>query len=153
MIVLSGEEGRAGTSSPQLVLPPAVHGTDWLAHGLLQPNGREDARAPAIGLSPAIGMFYPHTRVGCLSQGKAWLPPRWVSMGGPTQPPLSRRYFKSNASMGIRTWDEGEIFFHQAGNLIHCSSGVPGSLSSSMTMIISSPNGLETQGCPQKTIA
>lgn len=62
MSALGGEEGRAQHIQPRLLLPPAVHRTDRLAEGLLQPDSREDGgRTLAIDLAQQ-GVYFIYTQ-------------------------------------------------------------------------------------------
>lgn len=81
MIVLSGEEGRAGTGSP------AVHGTDRLAPGLLQPNGREDAGGTGHRSSPSDGYVLSTHKGRQLVSGQGLALPQVGECGWPYAPP------------------------------------------------------------------
>lgn len=136
-----GKRAEPGTGNPGLVLPPAVHRTDMLADRLLQPDDREDAGGTGHRSSPSKGYILSTHKSKLLVSGQSLTPPQVGECGSP--PPIPYCLGDTLGQVhqwAIGPWDEGENFFHQAGNLIHCSSGVPGPLSSSTTMIIPWPN-------------
>lgn len=118
-----GKRAEPSTGSPGLALPPAVHRTDRLAEGLLQPDGRERAGGTGHRSSPSKGYILSTQKGRQLVSGQGLTP----SQVGECEWPLPIPHCLGDSLGQVHQWatgpwDEGEKFFHQAGNLIHCSS-------------------------------